>query len=31
MDKLTPEQARTIGAVLGPTQGYLFRLVQRMD
>ena len=30
MDRLTTDQARTIGAALGPATGYLWRLVDRL-
>jgi hypothetical protein len=31
MDHLTPDQARKIHDALGPTVGYLWRLVERMN
>jgi hypothetical protein len=31
MEKLTTEQAQKIGDAIGPTFGYLVRLVERMD
>ena len=30
-ERLTPEQAATIGREIGPTRGYLARLIERMD
>jgi len=31
MDRLTPDQARKIHDAIGPTLGYLARLLKRMD
>ena len=31
MDRLTPDQARTVGHAIGPTLGYLCRLSSRMS